>query len=243
MIRWIGAITGFFLYRVPGALLGFLLGSVLSFIYKSAGSEQGGKRFAQASVSPSDFEIHLLSLCAIVIKADGHVSQTELDYVREYFVKAYGKEKANAVFRTFNEVIKNREILPERIASYLNQRTRYEVRLQLLHFLMGLAQADGEISVSEFSKLEELARYLHIGLRDYESIKAMFVRTVDHAYRILEIAPDASNEDIKKAYRTMVKKYHPDRVRTQDEAIRKGATAKFREVQQAYESLQKERGF
>ena len=81
-------------------------------------------------VTPADFEINLLSLCSIVIKADGTVSQTEMDYVRQYFVQTYGKEKANAIFRTFNEINKNREISAQRICTFLNQRTRYEVRLQ-----------------------------------------------------------------------------------------------------------------
>ncbi len=97
-------------------------------------------------------------MCSIVIKADGQVSQRELDYVRQYFLSTYGKEKANAIFRTFNEVIKNREISPQRICTYLNQRTRYEVRLQLLHFLFGIAQADGAVSNLEIEKIKEIAR-------------------------------------------------------------------------------------
>ena len=48
--------------------------------------------------------------------------------------------------------------------------------------------------------------------------------------------------EVKKAYRTMVKKYHPDKVITEDEAIKKGAEEKFKEVQKAYETIQAERG-
>jgi len=198
---------------------------------------------AQQKVSPADFELNLLSLCSIVIKADGTVSQRELDYVRQYFLSTYGKEKANAIFRTFNDVIKNREVSAQRICQYLNQRTRYEVRLQLLHFLFGIAQADGSISAPEINKIGEIAGYLRVNARDFESIKAMFVKSVDNAYKILEIEKTASDEAVKRAYRTMAKKYHPDRVITENEAIKKGAEEKFRQVQRAYEMIQKERGF
>lgn len=79
-------------------------------------------------------------------------------------------------------------------------------------------------------------------MRDFESIKAMFIKSVDNSYKILEIEKSASNEAVKKAYRKMAKKYHPDRVNTENEAIKKGAEEKFKQVQKAYETIQKERG-
>ena len=194
------------------------------------------------SVSPADFELNLLSLCSVVIKADGKVSQSEMDYVQRYFVSTYGKEKANAIFRTFNEVIKKREISTQRICDYMNLRTRVEVRLQLIHFLFGIAQADGSVSPAEINKIQEIAGYLRIGMQDFESIKAMFIKSADNAYKILEIEKSASDDEVKKAYRTMAKKYHPDLVNNEDEAIKKGAEEKFKEVQIAYETIQKERG-
>lgn len=243
MIKWFAAILGYSIFRFPGAILGFLLGS---FLENFNSSKRGGSTIFQdltrQNVSPADFELNLLSLCSIVIKADGQVSQKELDYVRKYFVATYGKERANAIFRTFNEVIKKREINAQRICQYLNQRTRYEVRLQLLHFLFGIAQADGQVSQAEIAKLKELAGFFRIGLHDFESIKAMFFKDADQAYKILEIEKNATDEEVKKAYRTMAKKYHPDRVVTENEAIKKGAEDKFKEVQKAYETIQKERG-
>ena len=81
MIRWIAAVVGDYLFRFPGAIAGFLLGSVIeNFGGKSKGSfqtvfQQGGRD----TVSPADFELNLLSLASLVIKADGAVSQSELD--------------------------------------------------------------------------------------------------------------------------------------------------------------------
>ncbi|MBT8236450.1 MAG: TerB family tellurite resistance protein [Bacteroidia bacterium] len=242
MLKWLAAFIGYMLFRLPGALIGFLLGSLFDQLGGSSGGRTVFSEFTRPDVSPADFELHLLSLCSIVIKADGQVSQRELDYVRQYFVQTYGKAKANAIFRTFNEVIKKREVSAQRIGSVLAQRTRYEVRLQLLHFLFGIARADGAISRSEESKIREIAGYLRINLRDFESIKAMFIKEADRAYKILEIQKTATNDEVKKAYRKMAKKYHPDKVRTDNEAIKKGAEEKFKEVQKAYEQIQKERG-
>ena len=240
MVKWFGAILGYFLFRFPGALLGFFLGSLIDGMSRGGGSIF--QDLGRAQVSPQDFELHLISLCSIVIKADGSVTQQELDYVRQYFLSTYGKEKANAIFRTFNEVVKKREVSAQRICSYLNQRTRYEVRLQLVHFLFGIAGADGGVRQAEVEKLREIAGYLRLGPRDFESIKAMFFESADTAYTILEIERTATDDEVKKAYRNMAKKYHPDRVNTQDEAIKKGAEEKFKQVQKAYEQIQKERG-
>ncbi len=122
MFRWLGAILGYVFYRFPGAIIGFLLGSLLDSMGSKKGA--GGYRgvFTQQrrdQVSPADFELHLLSLASLVIKADGNVSQAELNYVRQYFVQAYGKDRANATFKVFNEVIKKREISARRIGGLL----------------------------------------------------------------------------------------------------------------------------
>ncbi|WP_375252977.1 MULTISPECIES: TerB family tellurite resistance protein [Dokdonia] len=254
MIKYIGAVVGYFLGRgFFGAVIGYFLGSAVDmFMDQGKKTGQGGstgQRFktvfeqaTQQSVSPGDFELNLLSLASIVIKADGKVSQNELDYARQYFVRAYGKERANATFRTFNTVIKDREISATRICTYLNSRTRYEVRLQILHFLFGIAQADGQVSQPEVNVLGTIAGYFRINHQDFESIKNMFVKKADSAYKILEIDKSASNDEVKKAFRTMVKKYHPDKLMDMDEAYRAGAEEKFRNVQEAYEQIQKERG-
>ena len=243
MIKWFAAIIGYYLFRFPGAIFGFFIGTFIDNMSKKGGSAQTiFSDMTRQSVSPADFELNLLSLCSLVIKADGQVSQREMDFVRQYFVSTYGKEKANAIFRTFNEVIKKREISAQRVCTFLNQRTRYEVRLQLLHFLFGIARADGSVSTPETKKILEIAGYLRVGLRDFESIQAMFIKSADNAYKILEIDKSATDEQVKKAYRAMAKKYHPDRVNTENEAIKQGAEEKFKEVQKAYEEIQSQRG-
>ena len=243
MIRWVAAIVGYSLFRFPGAIIGFLIGS---FFEKGNLKNRSARTiFTQTKrgVSPAEFELNLLSLASIVIKADGIVNQKELDFVRKYFVQAYGKENANAIFKVFNEEVKKKQLSAQKISSFLRSRMRYEPRLQILHFLFSIANADGHVSESEVKEINLIANYLAVNLRDFESIKAMFFNNPDSAYKILEIEKTASSTEIKKAYRTMVKKYHPDKLQHMDEVYRKGAEQKFRRVQEAYEQLQKERGF
>lgn len=241
MFKLILTLGGYFFLGLPGLVVGFIVGSLIDR-FSGGGIRMQTIINDRRQVSPADFELNLLSLCSIVIKADGTVNQNELHYVRNYFISTYGKEKANAIFRTFNEVIKDRVVSAPNICAYLNQRTRYEVRLQLLHFLFGIAKADGAISQAELNKIKEISGYLRVHLRDFESIMAMFVKSTDNAYKILEVEPKSSDSEIKTAYRKMVKKYHPDKVITQDPAIKKGAEEKFKQVQMAYEQIQQERG-
>lgn len=243
MLRWLLAVLGYSLYRFPGAIIGFVIGSLIdNFIAKSKTFHTSFST-GQQQVTPADFELNLLSLASLVIKADGSVSQTELDYVRQYFVQAYGRERANATFKVFNEVIKKREISAQNICDFLRKRMRYESRLQIVHFLFSIAKADGSVSTAEVNEINRIAGFLGIFARDFESIKAMFFKNPDSAYKILEIERTATPSEIKSAYRTMVKKYHPDKLQHLDEAYQKGGEEKFKKVQEAYEQLQKEKGF
>ena len=224
MIRWFAAFLGFSFFRIPGAIIGFLLGSI--FDNMNSGKKKLGRRsiFQQPrdSVSPADFELNLLSLASLVIKADGNVSQSELDFVRQYFVQSYGKERANATFRVFNEIIKKKEVSAQKIASMLRQRMRYESRLQVIHFLFSIANADGHVSPPEVQEIHRIASFMGIQSRDLESIKAMFFKNPDSAYKILEIDRTATPAEIKKAYRDMVKNTIQINYNTWIRCIKKG---------------------
>jgi DnaJ like chaperone protein len=239
MIKWITAFLGYSFFRFPGALLGFFIGGIVERFFYSSGS------WSQQRVQtnrPAAFQLNLLALAATVIKADGAVKKQELQFVRNFFITNYGPQNANSIFERFNaEVKKEKQNIPE-LTRIFNQSTLYETRLQILHFLFGVANADGSISQPELSKVEQIAAALGIRPHDLESIKAMFIKATDSAYKILDITQTATNEEVKKAYRAMAKKYHPDKLQSKDPALVKGAQEKFQKVQVAYETIQKERG-
>jgi len=241
-IKWIGAGLGFTLGGPIGSILGFVVGNFIDGFTSS--DIETAKTFTNSSSNPQsgDFEISLLLLSAVVIKADGQVNEKELNYVREHFKRMYGEERASHAFKLFNGFTKNNNISTQQVCLQIRQNLSHASRLQLIHYLFGIAQVDGNVSESEFNTIKTIAGYLNVSQYDFESIKAMFYNSTDSAYKILEIEKTASNEELKAAYRKMVKKYHPDKLQHLGEEHVKGAEEKFKQVQKAYEQIQKERG-
>ncbi len=235
MTRWILALLGYTFWRFPGALFGYILGGLIE------NNKLNKNSFNR--ISSRDFELNLLALASLLIKADGKVSKQELDYVRNYFVSAYGKERANATFKIFNDNLNKKRISTEKIINLFNTVLNYGSRLQVIHFLFGIAKADGNVSSPELNKLLEFANLLKISNADFQSIKAMFVDQVGGAYKILEIDKLDSDEKVKSAYRELAKKHHPDKVQHLGEAYVKAAQDKFQKIQKAYEKIKAERGF
>ena len=233
MNKWIFAILGFIFFKIPGAIFGYFIGTLL----------QSGGGLKINSFSQQEFELNLLALASLVIKADGRVSQRELDFVRNYFIAAYGKDRSNRTFGIFNNHLKKTSISAKKIGKIFNSYLSHESRLQVVHFLFGIANADGSISSKELEKLHEFSYLLGLSNLDFESIKAMFIEQSDNAYKILEVKKTDSNEEIKKAYREMAKKHHPDKVQHLGEAYIKASQEKFQKIQKSYEKIKTERGF
>ena len=229
MYKLLFALIGYTFFRLPGAFIGFFIGSFLSPKVQK--------------ISSKDFEINLLALASLVIKADGKVTQNELDFVRRYFISAYGKNRANEVFKIFNQNVKNKGISVSKISRLFNLALNYESRLQVIHFLFGIAKADGNISELEIKKLLEFSNLFKLSYADFLSIKAMFVKESDNAYKILEVDKTATNDQIKKSYRDLAKKHHPDKVQHLGDAYVKAAQDKFQQIQKAYQNIKNERGF
>lgn len=243
ILKWIGAGLGFTYAGPIGAILGFALGSLIdgfsSEEFKSASYSTRTK-----NVQSGDFEISLLILSATVIKADGSVDPRELNYVQHYFKQMYGIKRANNAFKLFKVFIKNNDYSLSQVCLQIRQNLAHASRLQLIHYLFGIAGSDGNVNQAEIAKIKTIANYLYINQYDFESIKAMFVKknNLNDAYTILNIDKNATDAEVKKAYRKMVKKYHPDKLQHLGKEHLKGAEEKFREVQKAYEQIQKERG-
>ncbi len=239
--KWLGAGLGWTFGGPIGGILGYVLGS---FVDGFSGSDilDYQKVAGTRTTRSGDFEVSLLVLAAIVIKSDGNVDRRELEFVRQAFTGMYGKERANHAFKLFKGIIANKNISTRQVCLQINQHMNHAARLQLLHFLFGVAKADGMVTEVEMNKINTIAGYLHINHYDFNSIRAMFYNEVNSSYKILEIEKSVSDSEVKKAYRKMVKKYHPDKLRGLGEEHIKGAEEKFRQVQKAYEHIQKERG-
>ncbi len=246
--KWLGAGLGFTLGGPIGALIGFGIGSFVDeFNIEDYSKDkkkyqrkiEGSRR--SINTQSGDFEISLLVLASIIIKSDGKVDQRELDFVRSQFLSMYGKERANNAFRLFKEIVK-KQVSARQVCIQIREHMPHASRLQLLHFLFGIAKADEYVTENEVDEIRKIAGYLYINQYDFESIKAMFYDASDNAYKILEIEKSATNDDVKTAYRKMVKKYHPDKLRDLGEEHLKGAKEKFQNIQDAYEKIKKERG-
>lgn len=233
--KWIGASIGWSFGGPIGAIIGMAVGSLFD------SPSNGGSSFTQSQTitRSGDFEVSLLVLASIVIKADGKQDQREMDFVRAQFVQMYGKVRANQAFKLFKEISKQSNISTRQVCLQIRQMMDHASRLQLIHFLFGIAKSDNHVDESEVKAIASIANYLGVSLRDFESIKAMFYKSSDMAYKILEINASATQAEIKAAYRKMAKKYHPDKVLHLGKEHQKGAEEKFRKVQEAYEQLQK----
>ena len=124
------------------------------------------------------------------------------------------------------------------IARYMN----YSQRLQLFHYLTQIALADGEFHKSEKGVLEAIGATIGLSQGDINSVISMFYKETNSAYTVLGISPTASDDEVRTAYRRMAMKNHPDKVATLGPDVQKAAAEKFRQVQEAYETIKKERG-
>jgi DnaJ like chaperone protein len=232
--KWIGGGLGFVMGGPIGALLGFMMGSVVDST-TSATTYTTTRRTV-----PGDFIMSLLVLVAAMMKADGKVLKSELDYVKRFFVQQFGESASQEVLVMLRDILKQ-DIPVRDVCTQINRSMDYSSRLQLLHLLFNIANADGYVHTLEIEAIERMSGYLGISSSDYVSIKNMFVPETDSAYKILEIEPTATNDEVKKAYRRMAMKYHPDKVSHLGEEFKKAADEKFKKVNEAYKKIKKER--
>lgn len=242
-LKWIGGGIGWAAGGPIGAILGFLFGSMLDGMQSGAFefTQQQDPRFTKPQTTPNDFIVSLLILAAAVMKSDERVLRSELDFVKQFLVKQFGVQEAEKQLLMLRELLKQ-EYDINQVSMQIRRFMEYPSRLQLMHFLFALADADGAIQSSEIDSIRKIATGIGIQSADYESIKAMFVKDTASAYRILETSPDVSDEELKKAYRRMALKYHPDRVAHLGEEVQKSANAKFQELNAAWEVIKKQRG-
>ena len=245
--KWIGGALGWAGGGPLGGVIGFALGALIDNISGvDAPQQQTGSRSQKqrqsSDTTGGDVAMSLVVLTAAVMNADGRVTQRELDYVRRFFTQQFGAPRTQELLIVLRDVLK-REIPIGQVCEQIRQYAPHPLRLQLVHYLIGVAQADGQTHPAEREMVRRIATYLGVSEKDLDSMGAMFRRNnVESAYTILEVDSKASDEEVKAAYRRMAKKHHPDKVSHLGEEFQKSAAEKFKKVQDAWERIERERG-
>ncbi len=258
------SLIGIFLLGPLGALIGFGVGYVLD---NKKGSRISGKAWggilglmfagplgAIAGVylghsmdkgketvdEKSMFQINLLSILSYVAKVDGHIDPREVQTIIEIFRQfGYGSHQISTIQRTLEFALKQDIDLKETCENF-SKASRYEERLMLLRVVYLVAKADGVIHSSEKIAIEEIVSYLKISEDDYMSLQGAFGKSDDRYYQILGLKRGVIKSEVKRAYRKLALKHHPDRVAHLGEEYKKIATEDFKKISEAYEKVLQE---
>lgn len=265
--KWLAGGLGWVMFGPIGGLLGFFAGTVFDES-KAEGFLPGAEE--ESETKPGDFATSLLVLVAATMKADGRVTKSELDYVKTFFVQQFGVDKARESLLMLRDIVK-KDIPVDEVCAQIRRHMDYHSRLQLLHTLYGIANSDGQFHPNEETNIDRIARLMGIQEIDLYSIKAMFgvaggnggsgyrygsssqgrgyggrttttpAHKLRNAYQILGLSESASDEEVKKQYRQMAVRYHPDKVAHLGEDHQESATEKFQNIQKAYETIRQAR--
>lgn len=230
-----GAGIGWWLGGPVGAVLGFIFGRIID-------SAPPSQSIGDNRQNRDGFLAALLVLIAAVMKADGRVLKSELDFVKQSLLHSLGEDKAAEAILALRDIIKQ-DIPVNEVAHQIRINLDYSSRLELLHMLFNLGLADGQLTGDEVKVIVEIASAMGISNADIESIRNMFTNNIDAAYKVLEVEPSATDDEIKKAYRKMAMRYHPDKVLHLGPEFQKSANERFQKVNEAYEKIKTQRGF
>ncbi len=233
--KWITGGLGWAIFGPIGGILGFAIGSIFD-------SAEIHTKVYTGESNRNGFMVSLLVLLSAVMKADGKVLKSELDFVKKYFLDNFGPDASREAMILLRDILKQPVPLSD-VCNQIRDNVDYPSRLQLIHLLFGVAYADGVVSKDELDVISNIANFMGISSQDYESIKAMFVVNINNYYTILELEPTATNEEIKKSYRSLAVKHHPDKVGYLGDDVRRNAEQKFQKITEAYDKIKKERGF
>ena len=234
--KWLWSGLGWAVYGPIGGILGFALGALSD---QERGTLKGG---TYAHTRPGDFGVSLLVLLAAVMRAVEPVRKSELAYVKQFLVQSFGADPAQERMLLLKDILQQSYPLRD-VCRQIRRNMDHPSRLELLHLLFGLAAADGSIDPAESHIIGEIGGYLGISRADYQSIKAMFIKDATSAYLILEVDANADQSVVKKAYRQMANKYHPDKVSHLGKEFLAVAEEKFRAINDAYQQIRQERGW
>ena len=259
--KWIGGVLGFMAFGPLGALAGIILGSFFEEGANMTGQSFGGgtnyddeyTRRDPYSGERNRFLCFMLVMGAYIFRADGKIMHSEMEYVRQFLQRNFGEiavsqgeeillklfDQAKRIDQENNMGFKN---TIRECGTQIAYNLSYEERLQLLAFLAEIAKSDGNVCAAEINALKEVAMAMGMSDREVESMLNLKGSSLDDAYKVLEIEPTATDEEVRAAYRRMAVKHHPDKVASLGEDIRKAANEKFQKINEAKERIYQSRG-
>lgn len=235
-----------------------------SAAYSSSRADSGSYRssyeeaYGSAGVNMGDrnsFLFSILVLASYIIRADGKVMHSEMEHVRSFLRTNFGNDalqQGEEILRRLFD--RQKQMESQQQGSYddiVMQSCRqiainlsYGQRLQLLAFMAGIVRADGIIDNREVDAMRKVARAMRLNDKEVDSMLNLrdASTSLEAAYKVLEIAPTASDDEVKKAYRRMALKHHPDKVAALGEDVRRAAEKKFQEINAAKDLIYKSRG-
>ena len=236
---------GFMTMGPLGALAGYFIGSwfdkqAVGMQEDLQADEAGRARYEQGQ--RNSFLFSMLVMASYVIRADRKIMHSEMEFVRRFLRANFGESAVDEAKRldgvspvAFRDMIFD---CGRQIAAHLN----YGERLQLLNFLVRIAQSDGNVCAEEITALREVALAMELSAGEVDSMLNLKGESLADAYKVLEIEPSATDEEVRKAFRQLALKHHPDRVATLGEDVRRAAEEKFQQINNAKERIYKARG-
>lgn len=235
---------GFTIGGPIGAILGIVLSSLIDggnnwkAIEGEYATSNVNRKFTKAQKA-NDYRMAFLVMFAAVMKADGKIMKSELDVVKKFLVNNYGHDGALEALQILKKLLEH-NIDVVAVSHQCAQNMSYSTRLHLIHQLFAIAMADNDLDPKEEEMICHIAVEMQVIAADLNSITAMYKPKTDGrewALNVLELEKGATNDEIKKAYRRMAMKYHPDKVSALGDEERKRAEEKFKEVKKAYDLL------
>lgn len=254
--KWIGGILGFMTMGPLGALAGFALGSLLDGnnglfgnTFEKGQAEAGNYDEGQRN----SFLFSMLVMASYIIRADGRIMHSEMEYVRQFLRMNFGDAAVGQGEDILHRLFEQRKEMDQQnpmafkntiheCGAQIAANLTYEQRLQLLDFMVNIAKSDGNVCHEEIEALKEVAQCMGLSVKEVESMLNLSGNSLEEAYKVLEVEPTATNEEVRAAYRAMALKHHPDRVATLGEDVKKAAEEKFQQINNAKERIYKERG-
>jgi DnaJ like chaperone protein len=248
------ALLGFFVGRLRGAVVGALIGYFLNQIFQKLAQRALGNIGTQ-------FLDSTFAVMGALCKADGIVSKNEIRAAEEAFVRLRLTPEqvvtAKAAFSRGKGADFNLDVELDKFRSNSGKNPLlYQMFLQVQ---FAAVAADGEMHPAERAMLEHIATRLGLDPRILAQLEALLRGAqyrntaresappprarLDDAYAALGVHPDATDEEVKRAYRKLIAENHPDRLAAQGlpENLREIAEQKSREINAAYDLIKKAR--